>query len=113
MKKEQIAELLGRFESIARREQDVEFWLARDLQPLLGYERWENFTAVLDRARTACAGAGQAVTDHFRCVTKMVELGSGAQRSIEDVALTRYAAYLVAQNGDARKDAIAFAQTYF
>jgi DNA-damage-inducible protein D len=113
MRKERIAKLLAEFEAIARKEQGVEFWVARDLQPLLGYDRWENFTAVLERARTACAGAGQPVADHFRDVTKMVPLGSGAQRAVADVALTRYACYLLAQNGDPRKDAIAFAQTYF
>jgi len=113
MKKEQIAELLARFEALAHEEQGVEYWLARELQGVLGYERWENFAAVLQRAREACAGAGQAPDDHFRELTKMVPLGSGALRPIEDVALTRYACYLVAQNGDPRKDAIAFAQTYF
>jgi len=113
MKKEQIAKLLAEFEAIARKEQGVEFWFARDLQPLLGYDRWENFAAVLERAQTACAGAGQPVTDHFRDVTRMVALGSGAQRNVGDVALTRYACYLLAQNGDPRKDAIAFAQMYF
>ena len=113
MKKEQIATLLAEFEALARHEQGVEFWFARELQPQLNYDRWENFAAVLERARAACKGAGQPVADHFRDVTKMVTLGSGAQRPVEDVALTRYACYLLAQNGDPRKDAIAFAQTYF
>ncbi len=113
MKRDQIAGLLAQFEAIARTEQDVEFWLARELQPLLEYERWENFTTLLDRARTACEKAGQAVDDHFREVTKVVHLGSGAKRAVEDVALTRYGAYLLAQNGDPRKEAVAFAQTYF
>jgi len=113
MKNERIAELLADFEAIARHEGGIEYWLARELQPLLGYERWENFTVLLERARTACAAAGQPVPDHFRDLTKMVALGSKAARSIEDVALTRYGAYLLAQNGDPRKEAIAFAQTYF
>ncbi len=113
MNSDTIANPLAEFEAIARNEGEVEFWFARELQPLLGYERWENFTTLLDRARTACERAGQAVDDHFREVTKMVPLGSGARRAVEDVALTRYAAYLLAQNGDPRKEAIAFAQTYF
>ena len=113
MKSDEIADLLAQFEAIARREHDVEFWLARELQPLFGYERWENFATLLERARVACAQAGQSVDDHFREVTKMVPLGSGALRPVDDVALTRYAAYLLAQNGDPRKEAIAFAQTYF
>ena len=113
MKKDNIVALLAQFEALVRTEQGVEFWFARDLQPLLGYDRWENFAALLDRAKTSCAGAGQTVADHFRELTKMVTLGSGAERAVEDVALTRYACYLLAQNGDPRKEAIAFAQSYF
>ncbi len=113
MKKDNIAALLVQFEALVRTEQGVEFWFARDLQPLLGYDRWENFAKLLDRAKTACAGAGQPVNDHFRDVTKMVRIGSGSERAVEDVALTRYACYLLAQNGDPRKEAIAFAQSYF
>jgi len=85
----------------------------REVQALFAYERWENFAALLERARTACEKAGQAVDDHSREVTKMVPFGSGAVRHVEDIALTRYGAYLLAQNGDPRKEAIAFAQTYF
>jgi len=113
MKTHKIAALLQQFEALVHQEQGVEFWFARELQPLLGYDRWENFAVLLDRARTACDGAGQEVADHFRDVTKMVSLGSGAERAVQDVALTRYACYLLAQNGDPRKEAIAFAQTYF
>lgn len=113
MKKEHIAALLAQFEALVRIEQGVEFWFARDLQPLLGYDRWENFAKLIDRAMTSCVGAGQAVADHFREVVKKIPLGSGAERAVEDVALTRYACYLLAQNGDPRKQAIAFAQTYF
>ncbi|MBI5434033.1 MAG: DNA damage-inducible protein D [Planctomycetes bacterium] len=113
MKKERISKLFERFEGIARAEQGVEFWLARELQPLLGYTEWRNFDAVLDKAKTACGQAGQRLSDHFVEVNKMVGLGSGASRSVDDVALTRYACYLIAQNGDPRKEAIAFAQTYF
>lgn len=113
MKRERIEGLLARFESIARREHDVEHWFARDLQPLLEYSEWRNFEVVVDKAKSSCANAGQAVADHFVDVNKMVDVGSGAQREVEDVALTRYACYLIAQNGDPRKDAIAFAQSYF
>jgi DNA-damage-inducible protein D len=91
----------------------VECWSARELQPILGYARWENFKVALERAQKACEGSGAAVLDHFRDVTKMVGLGSGSQRAVVDVALTRYACYLIAQNGDPGKPEIAFAQTYF
>lgn len=97
MKKDNTAALLVQFEALVRTEQGVEFWFARDLQPLLGYDRWENFAKLLDRAKTSCAGAGQPVADHFRDVTKMVRLGSSSERAVEDVALTRYACYLLAR----------------
>ena len=108
-----ITKLFRSFEDIAHREGDTEYWFARELQDLLGYTEWRNFSAVVERARLACANSGHAVADHFVDVNKMVDLGSGAQRSVEDVALTRYAAYLMAQNGDPKKEAVAFAQTYF
>jgi len=88
-------------------------WLAREIQPLLGYARWENFDKVLQKARTACQNSGYDATEHFLDITKMVDVGSGAQRRIDDVALTRYACYLIAKNGDPAKEPIAFAQTYF
>lgn len=91
----------------------VEFWFARDLQAPLGYARWENFMATIGRAVTSCQTAGYNPEDHFRAVTKMVPLGSGAEREVQDFALTRYACYLIAQNGDPSKTPIAFAQSYF
>lgn len=113
MKKELITRLHNRFEEAAHQEVGVEFWLARELQQLLGYAEWRNFMLVVDKARIACTNAGQAVDDHFVDVNKMVGIGSGTSREINDLALTRYACYLIAQNGDPRKDEIAFAMTYF
>ena len=115
MKTELVVELHSAFERMAKThvETGTEFWLARDLQTVLGYARWENFTRVIEKAREACRNAGFDEQDHFLEVTKMVDLGSGSQRQINDLALTRYACYLIAQNGDPSKDPIAFAQTYF
>lgn len=115
MKRDLIAQLHVTFEQLVHEDLDtsVEFWLARDLQTVLGYQRWENFSKVISRAITACELAGYDPKDHFLEVTKMVSLGSGADREVGDYALTRYACYLIAQNGDSSKDPIAFAQTYF
>lgn len=113
MKKEVITRLHKSFEDCAHEKEGVEYWLARELQALLGYAQWRRFEEVIERAKTACANAGQAVEDHFADVGKMVDLGSGSTREISDLALTRYACYLIAQNGDPRKEAIAFAMTYF
>lgn len=114
MKIEIIHSLTNNFEAHAQRaDNGVEFWLARDIQHLLGYAKWENFLNVVSRAKTACEVSGHPVQDHFPDVRKMVDLGSGSQRDIDDIMLTRYACYLIAQNGDPRKQEIAFAQTYF
>ena len=113
MKRELIQRLHKSFEDCAHQRDGVEYWLARELQELLGYTQWRNFETVLDKARTACTNAGQALNDHFADVSKMIDLGKGAQREVVDVELTRYACYLIAQNGDPKKDAIAFAMTYF
>lgn len=115
MDKEIVVRLHSSFEEMVRKFPDTktEFWCARDLQMLLGYSQWRNFAAVIDRAITACENSGYDPKDHFAHVSKMVVLGSGAKREIDDIALTRYACYLIAQNGDPAKEEIAFAQTYF
>lgn len=116
MDKDRIIFLQGRFDDIAHtfvEEPTIEFWLARELQPLLGYARWENFEETINRAKVSCESNGIDVLNHFRDATKLVSVGSGAQRPTKDYYLTRYACYLIAQNGDPRKEEIAFAQSYF
>lgn len=113
MKKEIIAKLTKSFEESAHTEQGVEFWMARDIQELLEYNEWRNFVNVIDKAKNACKNSQQPIENHFVDVNKMVQLGSGSGREIPDIMLSRYACYLIAQNGDPRKESIAFAQSYF
>ncbi|MBL7647888.1 MAG: DNA damage-inducible protein D [Candidatus Hydrogenedentes bacterium] len=115
MKREKIVELHAEFEEIVRRDDDsdIEFWMARDLLPLLGYRTWRNFEPVVEKAVKACEMSGYPAEDHFARVRTMVNIGSGAQRDVDDIMLTRYACYLIAQNGDSTKAPVAFAQTYF
>jgi DNA-damage-inducible protein D len=113
MKTELVVELNKTFEGSAYTQNGVEYWMARDLQVLLDYTQWRNFLQVIDKAKTACLNSKQNVSDHFVDVSKMVKLGSGSEREVDDIMLTRYACYLIAQNGDPRKEQIAFAQSYF
>ena len=113
MKKETIDQLYKAFEQYALEVNGIECWSARELMELLGYSKWENFSKVINKAKKACENVGHNVADHFPDARKMVALGSGSERDVEDYLLTRYACYLVAQNGDPRKEQIAFAQTYF
>ena len=115
MNKSRIKVIMEQYDAIVHKEEayNIEFWYARELMLLLGYERWENFEKAINRAMNSCETSGINILDHFREVTKMVSLGSGSKRSVKDYMLTRYACYLIAQNGDPKKEEIAFAQSYF
>lgn len=113
MKSEEILSLFEHFEQAATSIDGIECWSARSICPLLGYADWRNFVKAIDKAKESCANAGEDVLDHFVDANKMINLPKGATRTIEDILLTRYACYLIAQNGDPRKEEVAFAQNYF
>ena len=113
MKKDTLIKLTKNFEESAHVEAGIEYWMAREIQKLLEYEEWRNFCKVIEKAKIACQNSGRSADDHFVEVNKMVMIGSEGAREISDLALSRYACYLIAQNGDSRKEPIAFAQTYF
>jgi DNA-damage-inducible protein D len=113
MKTEEIKQLFVQFEAAAAELEGIECWSARELQVLLGYSKWENFEKVIQKAKDACKNAGEEIEYHFPDVRKTIPMPKGAEKEIEDILLTRYACYLVAQNGDSRKEEIAFAQNYF
>ncbi|MCC6683561.1 MAG: DNA damage-inducible protein D [Bacteroidia bacterium] len=113
MKSEEIKSLFAQFEAASSEMEGIECWSARELQTLLGYNKWENFEKVIEKAKSACTNAGEDVANHFPDVRKTISMPKGAEKNIADVLLTRYACYLIAQNGDSRKEEIAFAQNYF
>jgi DNA-damage-inducible protein D len=113
MKSEEIKNMFSQFESVASELEGIECWSARDLQTLLGYSKWENFEKVIQKAKDACNNAGEEVNYHFPDIRKTIPMPKGAEKEIDDILLTRYACYLIAQNGDSRKEEIAFAQNYF
>lgn len=113
MKSEEIKELFNQFELAAAELEGVECWSARELQNLLGYSKWENFEKVIQKAKDACKNAGEEIEYHFPDIRKTIPMPKNAEKEIDDILLTRYACYLIAQNGDSRKQEIAFAQNYF
>lgn len=113
MERKQIEIYKIKFDEIIQELDGVEFWYARELQKLLGYEQWRNFELIIHKAQISCESAGINASDQFAEVSKLVPIGSGAERAVKDYMLTRYACYLIAQNGDPKKEEIAFAQSYF
>lgn len=113
MKQEIIKELFAKFEAASYEKNGIEYWSARDIQLLLGYSQWKNFQKVIEKAKKSCESAKINIFDHFVDIGKMIDLGSGSKRQVDDCILTRYACYLIAQNGDSSKSQIAFAQSYF
>lgn len=113
MKTEEIKHLFTLFEAAASELEGVECWSARELQALLGYSKWENFEKVIQKAKDACRNVGEEIAYHFPDIRKTIAMPKGAEKEIDDTLLTRYACYLIAQNGDSRKEEIAFAQNYF
>ncbi|MCL2328728.1 MAG: DNA damage-inducible protein D [Bacteroidetes bacterium] len=113
MKSEEIKSLFAQFEQASAEVEGVECWSARELQTLLGYSKWENFSKVIDKAKESCENAGEKIDYHFPDVRKTIPMPKGAEKEVVDILLTRYACYLIAQNGDSRKEQIAFAQNYF
>lgn len=113
MKTDDIQNLFWAFENIVYNYNGIECWSARDLQKLLGYSKWENFEKVIEKAKSSCENAGEQIYDHFPDIRKVIDAGKGAKHEISDILLTRYACYLIAQNGDSRKEEISFAQNYF
>ena len=114
MKIQQIQSLTMNFENFSHKtEENIEFWFARDLQKLLGYSKWDNFLNVIKKAKETCLNSRESIFDHFADVGKTIEMPKNARKEIKDIMLTRYACYLIAQNGDSQKQEIAFAQTYF
>jgi len=113
LKSEEIKALFSQFEHVAAEIEGIECWSARELQSLLGYSKWENFSKVIDKAKESCDNAGEKIRHHFPDVRKTIPMPKGAEKEIDDILLTRYACYLIAQNGDSRKEQIAFAQNYF
>lgn len=113
MEKATIVKLNKSFEESAYEQEGLEYWLARELQELLGYTDWRNFSNTIEKAKESCKTTGEAVSDHFVDVNKTIPMPKGASKEVADIMLTRYACYLIAQNGDPKKEQIAFAQSYF
>jgi DNA-damage-inducible protein D len=113
MEKDRIEKLNKRFEEYAYDQDGIEYWLARELQELLDYTQWRNFENVISKAKIACENSGNAISDHFADVSKTIAMPKGAEKDVPDIMLSRYACYLIAQNGDPKKEQIAFAQSYF